>query len=113
MSINAKPKLLYDNTLAATTGTLVAGSTDSGTQYDVDNVIDLRTLSHWKAANSSDNFIERHTISPSVPANAIGIVGHNLGTIGALVRILRRTLSMSYDWCKCEALPDPEIRSAP
>jgi len=85
--VNALPKLLYDNALAGAGGTLAAGSTDAGTQYNVANLIDGRTHTLWKGANASDNFVQITGLSPTLAIDSIGIVGHNLGTIGADVDV--------------------------
>ena len=47
MALNAKPKHLRDTIVQS--GTVTATDTDSGTQYDPDNIKDPRNYTKWKA----------------------------------------------------------------
>ena len=102
------PIILFDNIL--TEGTLTATSTASG--YDVDNLKDYRVYTKWKAAGTTNQYLSWNmggiakvraqtgwyiklqnnallgAITGSVDtADAIGIVNHNLGTIGAQIDV--------------------------
>lgn len=55
MAFNAKPIFLFHNVFAK--GTLTATDTDSDTQFDVDNLINLVVYQLWKAASVGTKYI--------------------------------------------------------
>lgn len=106
------PFILYKNILAQ--GTLTVSPEYSENIYHIKNLIDHRSFTKWKSENTDDQFIdvdfgaqyieraentsfielqsgedfERMEAGGSFDApNAIGIFNHNLGTIGATVKV--------------------------
>ena len=102
------PVILFDNIL--TEGTLTATSTAPG--YDVDNIMDYRSYTKWKATGTGvqyltwamgasspvrsqtgwyiklqNNALLRQLSGGVDTADAVGIFNHNLGTIGATVLV--------------------------
>lgn len=102
------PIILFDNIL--TEGTLTATSTASG--YDVDNIMDYRGYTKWKADDTADQYLtwamgatapiraqtgwyiklQNNALLSQVTggvdrADTVGIFNHNLGTIGATVLV--------------------------
>lgn len=68
------PTILYEN-MISTASTFSATSTATG--YDIDNLLDWRTHTFWKANSTVPaNFYV--TFSAGVAPNAMGIAGHNL-----------------------------------
>jgi len=76
---HTKPVILWNSILPL--GTLAADDTAAG--YDVLNLKDFRTHTFWKGATAANKFITLSGLSPAQTVDAIGIVGHNLGTITA------------------------------
>lgn len=74
------PIILYENLLE--NGNLTASNTASG--YDVDNLIDRRSYTKWKASGVSTQTIEVNLLNAK-KVSAIGIYKHNL--IGATVTL--------------------------
>lgn len=81
--MQGKPVILYDNRLNDGTPT----ATDTASGYDVLNLRDYRTYTYWKAANATG--IKYVTVDCGTPksADALGIVGHNLNTVGATISV--------------------------
>ncbi len=79
-----KPVLLHDNRLLD--GTPAATDTDSGSEYDVLNIRDLRPYTWWKAASFGTKYITIDCGSAK-GVDALGITGHNLGTAAASVSV--------------------------
>jgi hypothetical protein len=78
----ANPIILYDNRLLD--GTLSSSEVMSG--FDVNNVIDYRPYTYWVANNSGTNYISVDCVTPKT-ADCLGIIGHNLYSIGASVSV--------------------------
>lgn len=76
------PVILYNNFLED--GTLTVTSTESG--YDKDNLLDQRPYTLWRATSSATQNIDLELVSAKKPT-AIGIVNHNLFSIGATVKV--------------------------
>lgn len=107
------PVILFDNIM--TEGAMSATSTDSNEAYDVDNLKDYRPYTKWKASGSGTQYISvtdlqegsvspvrsqtgwyiklqndallRQVSSGVDTADAVGILNHNLGTIGATIKV--------------------------
>lgn len=77
-----KPKFLYNNLLTA--ATLSASGTYTG--YTVQNILDEKPFTYWMAAAAGSNWIKGQFGSAQL-VNCIGIVGHNLHTVGATVYV--------------------------
>ena len=60
MSINAKPKMLFNNIF--TLGVPTATDTDSNSQYDVLNIADWRYYTLWKAASFGTKYLTIDTV---------------------------------------------------
>ncbi len=76
------PIILFDNRFQD--GTPVATDTASG--FDVLNIRDYRAYSFWKAASQGTKEIIINC-GISKPADALGIVGHNLASVGASISV--------------------------
>ena len=76
--------ILYDNILED--ATLTVTSTSASTGYDKDNLIDGRPYTKWAASSSATQNLDA-AFGSSKTADAIGIFNHNLGTIGATVKV--------------------------
>lgn len=77
------PIILYTNKLL--TATLTASGTYAG--YDVQNILDQRTSTYWKAAAAgSANYI-RGQWGSAQAVNCVGICSHNLFTVGATIYV--------------------------
>lgn len=76
------PIILYLNLL--TGATLTATGTESG--YDVENILDQKTFTFWKAAAHGTNNLTAD-FGSAVAADTIGICGHNLYTVGATIYV--------------------------
>lgn len=77
-----KPLLLYNNKLI--TATLTGSATESG--YDVQNVIDFRPYSFWKAGSAGSNFVRGYWAVAQSVSN-VSVVGHNFFSVGATIYI--------------------------
>jgi len=93
MAHNAKPKILYDNLLEG--ASLTATDPDSETQYDVDNIVDLRPYTLHRFGAAGTKYITAD-YGEAVSADALGIVGHNLGTAEATVSV--ESSANNSDW---------------
>jgi len=82
MAFNAKPKILCDSLLVSAT----LSATDTATGYDVANIIDLRPYTLHVFNAHGTKYITADYGS-KVSADALGIVGHNLGTAAATVSV--------------------------
>ena len=82
MAFNAKPKILFSSILKDAT----LSATDTATGYDVDNIIDLRPYTLHKFNAFGTKYITADYGS-AVEADALGLVGHNLGTAVATVSV--------------------------
>ena len=63
-----------------------ATDTDPGSQYHVDNLLDFRPFTRWKAASSGEKFITGDwTTVPggNITVDCFAIIGHNLATVAA------------------------------
>lgn len=63
-----------------------ATDTDSGSQYHVDNLLDFRPYTRWKAASSGEKFIsgDWSTVpGGTVTVDCFALIGHNLKTVAA------------------------------
>lgn len=78
------PIILYNNLLDD--GTLTASSTNASSEYDVDNVIDWKSWTIWKAADTTTQTI-KVVLSIAKAADCVGIYNHNLGTAGSTVKV--------------------------
>ncbi len=76
------PVILYDNRLNDGTPT----ATDTAADTDVLNLRDLRTYTWWQAASSGTKYLTIDCGSAK-RADALGIIGHNLGTAAATVSV--------------------------
>lgn len=74
----ALPIILYDNRFSDGTPT----ATDTAQGFSVLNVRDMRTYTYWKAASVGTKYLTVDCGSP-MNADCLGIIGHNLGSIGA------------------------------
>lgn len=104
------PVILYKNIFDD--DTLAVTSTDADAKYDKDNLIDFRSYTKWKASSSATQHISVNVVDAGfvktasggfielasgsllesanqggMAPNAIGILNHNLYTIGATVKI--------------------------
>ncbi len=79
-----EPVILYDNRLFD--GTPTATDTDSGSEYDVLNIRDLRPYTWWKAGSAGTKYITIDCGSTK-SVDAMGIFSHNLGTAAASVSV--------------------------
>jgi len=111
------PVILYNNIL--NNDTLTATSTASG--YHVDNLVDMRSYTKWKATSNGTQNIDVHASGSTflgyqtggtlrlisggklklqfpagVPPNAIGIYNHNLYSVGATVKVYYSHDGSSY-----------------
>lgn len=77
------PIILADNRFLD--GTPTATDTDAG--YDVNNIIDLRPYTFWKAASVGTKYLTVGPLSPAKSVDTIGIIGHNLFTATASVSV--------------------------
>ena len=68
-----------------TDGPLAATDTDSGEDFNVLNVKDLRRFTRWKAASSGQKYITVDTEDAGAVADGLGIRDHNLGTAEASI----------------------------
>lgn len=75
------PIILYDDIFSK--GSLASSATEDG--YNLLNTKDKRAYTRWKAKYSGDNYIE-HSVSNG-SANVVAIAGHNLGTVGATLKV--------------------------
>lgn len=80
--------ILYENLLADGTLSVTSTSTEAG--YDKDNLIDFRAYTRWKASSTATNYITV-ALSAADGADCLGIFNHNLGTIGATVKVQKTT----------------------
>ena len=78
------PSILYDNIFTLATPT--ATTTDSGDEFDAAHLNDYRTYTYWKASKSSTCYLYIDA-GASDTADTLGIVSHNLGTVGATVSV--------------------------
>lgn len=76
------PLILYSNKLL--TCTLAASGTYSG--YDVQNVLDYRPYTFWKAAAGGSNWVKGYWAAAQA-VDCVGIVGHNLNSVGASIYV--------------------------
>lgn len=76
--------ILYDNILEDATLTVTSTSSTAG--YDKDNMIDGRPYTKWAASSNATQNLDA-AFGASQTADAIGIFNHNLGTIGATVKV--------------------------
>lgn len=82
MAYNAKAILLKDNRYDD--GTPAATSEASG--YPIENAFDLRPYKRWKATSTATQYLTIDCGSAK-SADALGIMSHNLGTVGATVSV--------------------------
>jgi hypothetical protein len=82
MAFNAKPKFLFDSILVDAS----LSATDTADGYDVDNITDLRPYTLHKFEEAGTKYIVIDC-GEDATADAIGIVGHNLGTAEATVSV--------------------------
>lgn len=83
------PMILSDN-LFDNAGTLSASDTDSA--YSINNIIDLRTYTYWKAANATTGTkYVQIALTAGATANAVGIIGHNFYTAGVITLKLQHS----------------------
>ena len=80
-----KPVLLYDNRFLD--GTPTACSTDAASDYDILNIKDWRPYTLWKAANTTTPCYITVDCGLAKAADALGILRHNFGTIGADISV--------------------------
>lgn len=82
MALNAKPVILFDNRFvdAAPTATTTAPG------YDVLNIRDWRTYTFWQAMYDGVDYLTVDCGSAK-SADALGIIGHNLGSAVATVSV--------------------------
>jgi len=92
MESNAKPKILYGSILEAAT----LAATDTAAGYDVNNIIDFRPYTLHKFNASGTKYITADYES-AVTVDALGIVGHNLGTAEATVSVEYSSDNFSAD----------------
>lgn len=87
------PKFLYDNIMNTSTATLSASTSLTG--YEVANITDWRTHTYWIGSSASTHTItiDMGTLSN---ADAIGICGHNLYSLGATVIVSKSTDGTSW-----------------
>lgn len=76
------PIILYRNLFSQ--GVPTASGTDAAAAFDILNVNDLRPYTYWQADAYGTLFLYPNI---SAKADAFGIVGHNLGTAGALISV--------------------------
>jgi hypothetical protein len=87
------PNILYENRFEDSTS-LTASDTDTG--FAVSNITDWRTYTLWKANSTGTHTITIDTEDTAASADTLGIIGHNLGSIGSTVSIQVSTNS-SFD----------------
>jgi hypothetical protein len=85
------PKLLYSNKLL--TATLTSSTVAAG--YDVQNILDERVYTYWKANAAGANYIQG-AWGAAQAVDCVGIAGHNLFTVGATIYIEHS--SNGADW---------------
>ena len=84
MSLNAKPKHLRDNRFLD--GTPTATDTDSGTEFDVLNILDWRYETLWKAASLGTKYLTVNSGSAQA-VDSLFIANHNFFTSSATVSV--------------------------
>ena len=82
MALNAKPILLFDNRFDDGTPT----ATSEATGFPIENAFDLREYMFWKATDNATQYLTIDCASAK-SADALGIMGHNLNTVGATVSV--------------------------
>ena len=80
----SEPIIFYDNIFTIDTPT--ATTTDSDDAFDAANINDYRTYTYWKSTNSGTNYLYIDA-GAADDADTLGIVSHNLGTVGATVSV--------------------------
>jgi hypothetical protein len=83
MAVSA-PIILAQNILEL--GTPTATDTDADTAYSVLHLTDRRTYTYWLGASAGTKYVTIDCGTP-VPADALGIIGHNLYTATATVSV--------------------------
>lgn len=78
----AAPIILYDNRLAD--GTVTATTTAAG--YAAANIIDWRAYTFWRSADTATQYLTVDC-GEALAADAVGIHGHNLFSVGATLAV--------------------------
>ncbi len=99
MATWAKIKFFYDTMLGFTGSTLMADSTDSSGDYDVDYTYKMFETNIWKAADTTSPVYLTLDLGAGNTADAdyLAIIGHNLNTIGATVTLQYSTDNFAAD----------------
>lgn len=85
----AKIKFFWDQILNNEGSSLVADSTDTMADYDVDYLFNIMETNFWRSASTTDpQYITLDLgVSGDADADYLAILGHNLNTIGAIVTL--------------------------
>jgi hypothetical protein len=87
----AKIKFFWDTMLGADGSALIATSTESAADYDVDYLYNMMEINLWKAEDTGladPQYITYDAgVGNSYDADYLAIIGHNLNTAGATVAI--------------------------
>lgn len=78
------PKLLYENILRE--GTLTASGTSSDDDYNVNYLVDYRSFTKWKAASTSDPYVELELSGAEEP-DCLAIYNHNFDEVGGTIKL--------------------------
>lgn len=87
MATWAKIKIWYKIILGITGSSLTATSTDSGIDFNVNNIFNFREIDFWKAANTITPMYITLDCGSDKTADYLAIIGHNLNTIGATITL--------------------------
>ena len=87
-------KTIFMTTNAFEFGTLSATGTASG--YDVNNILDRRPFTKWRAAADGTNYINIDHGGPAYGTSGCAIFGHNFHTVNAVVTLEYYDLGVTW-----------------
>lgn len=71
-------------------------ATDTAAGYDVNNILDRRPFTKWRAASSGTKYITVDHTGANLPVSGIAIIGHNFHTADAAVTV--EAYNVVDDW---------------
>ena len=94
--INNKPIIMTDD-IIRDADTLAVTDTDSDIKFDINNIIDYRPNTLWKAASAGTKYITID-MAAARDVNALGVIGHNLASADADVSLEYLSTTLAASW---------------